>query len=71
VHLVGFIIGIYHDARSPERQIACSNAVVLLGIIPHPKTKLTMSPGTSHVSPVYSAAHTSSGAGEFQRPPAE
>ena len=21
VHLVGFIIGIYHDARSPERQI--------------------------------------------------
>ena len=21
MHLVGFIIGIYHDARSPERQI--------------------------------------------------
>ena len=25
VHLVGFIIRIYHDARSPERQIHCIN----------------------------------------------
>jgi len=25
VHLVGFIIRIYHDARSPERQIRISN----------------------------------------------
>jgi len=24
MHLVGFIIRIYHDARSPERQIRCT-----------------------------------------------
>jgi len=28
VHLVGFIVIIYHDARSPERQIECTRIVV-------------------------------------------
>ena len=29
VHLVGFIIRIYHDARSPERQISNKNKVLI------------------------------------------
>jgi len=29
VHLVGFIIRIYHDARSPERQIPYENCVYI------------------------------------------
>ena len=30
VHLIGFIVGIYHDARSPERQItACIRSIIL------------------------------------------
>jgi hypothetical protein len=32
VHLVGFIIGIYHDARSHERQIGQS--VVCVAVLP-------------------------------------
>jgi len=27
VHLVGFIIRIYHDVRSPDRQITCEHSV--------------------------------------------
>jgi len=30
VHLVGFIIRIYHDARSPERQIRVEQNIVCL-----------------------------------------
>jgi len=30
VHLVGFIIRIYHDARSPERHIQCSNHIMYI-----------------------------------------
>jgi len=32
VHLVGFIIRIYHDARSPKRQISLVMSAVLLSI---------------------------------------
>jgi len=28
VHLVGFIIRIYHDARSPERHVVCRRETV-------------------------------------------
>jgi len=32
MHLVGFIIGIYHDARSPERQILFLFVILITGI---------------------------------------
>ena len=32
VHLVGFIIRIYHDARSPERQILSTSSLVTFNI---------------------------------------
>jgi len=32
VHLVGFIIGIYHDSRSPERQIIMTLWTVVFSV---------------------------------------
>jgi len=32
VHLVGFIIGIFHDARSPERQIRINAGIQMYGV---------------------------------------
>jgi len=52
VHLVGFIIGIYHDARSPERQIrrlSCFIIVEVSGVeLAGGYTSTNCSPGSRH-----------------------
>jgi len=50
VHLVGFIIRIYRDARSPERQITCS--VIMLPESSGKKNELSQA-GIRHRCPSY------------------